>query len=116
MFDPEKIITENKERDAQILTKYWQDKLSQDDIGKEFNISGSRVGQILWANRSLVKYDPEFEKSKRIRHYEKQYEISQPENKTQEYWLDRIRDEVQVDKPAEEEKPSWLQGRLNGVN
>lgn len=113
MFDPEKIITENKERDAQILTKYWRDKLSQDDIGKEFGISGSRVGQILWANRTLVKYDPDFEKAKRIRHYEQQYEKAKPEAHSQEHWLDKIRDEVDTAKPAEE-TPDWLKSRLTG--
>lgn len=111
MIDPQKILTENKERDAQILEQYWVEKKSQTDIATSFKISQSRVAQILYANRSLIKYDPDYEKAKRIRHYEQQYENAQPEAHSQEHWLDKIRDEVDVVK-VEESTPDWLKSRL----
>lgn len=116
MIDPQKILTENKERDAQILEKFWIEKLSQTDIANSFEISQSRVAQILYANRSLIKYDRDYEKAKRIRHYEQQYEASMPEAHSQEHWLDKIRDEVEIEKPTESETPDWLKSRLTGVN
>lgn len=112
MIDPQKILTENKERDAQILDQYWIEKKSQTDIANSFEISQSRVAQILYANRSLIKYDPDYEKAKRIRHYEQQYEKATPENHSQEHWLDKIRDEVNTAKI--EETPDWLKSRLTG--
>lgn len=115
MIDPQRILTENKERDAQILEKFWTEKKSQKEIALSFEISQARVCQILYANRSLIKYDPDYEKAKRIRHYEQQYESAQPEAHSQEHWLDKIRDEVEMAKPAEE-TPDWLKSRLTGVN
>ena len=115
MIDPQKILTENKERDAQILEQYWVEKKSQVDIAKSFEISQSRVAQILYANRSLIKYDPDYEKAKRIRHYEAQYELATPETHSQEHWLDQIRNEVETAK-VEESTPDWLKSRLTGVN
>ena len=111
MIDPQKILTENKERDAQILEEYWVLKKTQSEIAMSFKIDQSRVSQILYANRSLIKYDPDYEKAKRIRHYEQQYENSAPENHPQEHWLDMIRNEVETAK-VEEATPDWLKSRL----
>ena len=74
------------------------------------------MAQILYANRSLIKYDPDYEKAKRIRHYEQQYENAQPETHSQEHWLDKIREEVETAKPEESPTPDWLKSRLTGVN
>lgn len=116
MIKPEQILTENKDRDAQILEQYWVNKLSQKDIAISFSISQARVSQILYENRSLIKYDPDYEKSKRIRHYEAQYEMATPENHTQEHWLEKIRDEVEGQNQTQAEQPSWLNGRLTSAN
>lgn len=112
-IDPEKILTENKERDAKILADFWVEKKSQRQIAEEQNLSQVRINQILYANRSLIKYDADFEKNKRIRKYEEELEKSETIKHDSEYWMDKIRDEIEVaSNNSNEEKPSWLTDRL----
>lgn len=65
---PTDIVTRHKIRDSKILSLYSRDTWSFEDIGKRFNISATRVGQIIYKNRHLLKIDKEYEKVKRVYH------------------------------------------------
>jgi hypothetical protein len=63
---PTGIVTKNKIRDSKICSLYAQDALTYEEIATRFGITATRVGQILYKNRSLLEADKRFEKIKRV--------------------------------------------------
>jgi len=66
MMIPSDVVTRHKIRDSKILSLYSRDSYSFAEIGIRFKISATRVGQIIYKNRHLLKIDQQFEKTKRI--------------------------------------------------
>jgi predicted XRE-type DNA-binding protein len=63
---PTDIVTQHKIRDSKICSLWSKDGLTQEEIGLRFKITSSRVNQILYKNKHLVKIDKEYEKLKRL--------------------------------------------------
>jgi len=63
---PTDIVTQHKIRDSKICMLWGRDGLTQEEIGKRFGISTTRVNQIVYKNRHLIKIDKEYEKLKRL--------------------------------------------------
>lgn len=63
---PTDVIGFHKIRDAKILSLYATDEWSFADIGKKFNITATRVGQIIYKNRHLLKIDRDYENFKQV--------------------------------------------------
>lgn len=63
---PTDIVTRHKIRDSKICSLYAKDNVSMEDIGSRFKISATRVHQIIWKNRHLIKIDKDYEKTKRL--------------------------------------------------
>ncbi len=120
MITPEKVAGENKIRDAKIIGLYLYEDQTQEEIAVTMGISRTRVGAILYNNRSLlVAYgmDKDYEKAKRVQYYKRMANKASDGVHDAEYWLNKI--QAEVDGPAETasaEVPNWMNGRLTGVN
>ena len=66
MILPKEVKTKHKIRDFKIVRLWAQDHQTMEDIGKRFKITRTRVSQIIYDNRDLLKSNKEFEKNKRI--------------------------------------------------
>jgi len=66
MILPKEVKTRHKIRDFKICRMWAQDYKTMEEIGKRFGITRTRVSQIIYDNRDLLKSNKEFEKQKRI--------------------------------------------------
>lgn len=66
MILPTSIITQHKIRDSKICMLWSREGRTLEEIGLRFNISATRVHQILYKNKDLIKVDKEYEKLKRL--------------------------------------------------
>jgi predicted DNA-binding protein YlxM (UPF0122 family) len=73
------VSRDNKIRDSKICSLYATDSWTLREIGERFNISETRVNQIIYKNRHLLKIDKEYEKIKRV-HVLKRLLKKHPEN------------------------------------
>ena len=61
-----KIVTKHKIRDAKICALWAKDLWTMEAIGQHFNISATRVSQILYKNQAFIDFHKDWEKKKRI--------------------------------------------------
>ena len=66
MILPTDIVTQHKIRDSKICSLYTRGSATLEEIALRFKISATRVSQILYKNKHLVKIDKEYEKLKRL--------------------------------------------------
>ena len=69
---PTQIVTRHKIRDAKICRLYATDNLSMEDIALRFGISSTRIYQIIYKNRHLLKIDIDWEKQKQVSRIKRQ--------------------------------------------
>lgn len=118
MITPDKIVGHNKIRDAQVCLLFLYENMNQQEIADKLEISRTRVGQVLYANRALLiseTLDSDYEKLQRIQYYKKMALTASETTHDKEYWLDKIKDEVAEKINLPQEQPSSL-NRLLGVN
>lgn len=119
MIKPEKIFGENKVRDAQILMLSLYENKKQSEIAQLTGLSQQRVGIILYNNRALlVEYgmDKDYEKYKRVSYYKRMADKAKEVEHDPEYWMDKIKNEIEGPASTAQETPDWLNGRLTSVN
>jgi DNA-binding CsgD family transcriptional regulator len=63
---PAEIKTQHKIRDSKICILWARDGLTQEEIGEQFKLTATRIRQILYKNKHLLKIDREYEKLKRL--------------------------------------------------
>ncbi len=63
---PDKIKGPNKIRDAAIMQAFLKENLTYKDIGLKFELTASRIQQIVFENRGLISWDKNYEKALRI--------------------------------------------------
>jgi hypothetical protein len=63
---PTEILGNNKIRDAAICRAWAVENLSCEEIAPKFNLTASRIQQIIYKNRALVKIDRDWENTKQI--------------------------------------------------
>ncbi len=97
---PKIIITHHKIRDYKICRLYVEEAQSQEEIGKLFNLSQARIGQILKKNKALLTPDKEWEKYKRINWLKRQTKKRGDTQKDSLDLLDRLRVEIEGEKPT----------------
>lgn len=56
----------HKIRDSKICSLYATDMWTLDEVAEKFKISTTRVNQIIYKNRALLKIDRDYEKFKRV--------------------------------------------------
>lgn len=93
---PTAIRGRHKIRDAKILDLYVREGWTQEEIGKRFDLSASRVGVIIYRNAEVVKYDQADERNKRISHLRRllKKHPEKLEQKTTLDILDKLADEI----------------------
>lgn len=115
MINPDQILGLNKIRDAKICMLFLYEHQTQTEIAATLGISRSRVGIILYNNRALLKLDAEYEKLQRINHYKRMADETSPGVHNKEYWLDKVREEVEGTSQSQIDQPASL-NRLLGIN
>ena len=115
MITPEQIVGQNKIRDAKICMMFLYEHMTQKEIGESLGISRIRVGQVLYANRALLILDSQYEKLQRINHYKRMADEAPAGAHDKEYWLDKVREEVEGTSPEQVNQPASL-NRLLGIN
>lgn len=63
---PTEIVTRHKIRDAAICKRWALGMNTMEELAERFGISATRVYQILYRNRHLVKIDKEWEEVKQV--------------------------------------------------
>lgn len=117
MIKPEQIVGNNKVRDAQICLLFLYENMNQQEIADKLSISRTRVGQVLYANRALLiseTLDSDYEKLQRIQYYKKMAIDAVETTHDKEYWLDKIKYEVESEiKDVGGNQPNVLNRLLN---
>ena len=116
MINPEQIVGQNKIRDAKICMLFLYEHMTQKEIGESLRISRIRVGQVLYANRALLILDAQYEKLQRINHYKRMADEASPALHDKEYWLDKVRQEVEGTSQEQLNQPASLNRLLGIVN
>lgn len=96
---PTQIVTRNKVRDFEICRLYAEESQSQNEIGKVFDLTEARIGQILRKNKVLLSPDREWEKYKRINWIKRQIKKRGDSHKDSLEMIDRLKIEIDGDKP-----------------
>lgn len=65
---PKDVHGANKIRDSKILSLYLSGDWTYQELAERFKISTTRINQIIYRNRALLKIDREYEKIKRVNH------------------------------------------------
>jgi len=73
--------------------------LSAEEIGERFKLTARRIQQIVYANKDFLKIEIEWEKSKRVRWYQQQIVKSGDSKKDSADLQDKLRVELEGDKP-----------------
>jgi hypothetical protein len=100
---PTDIVTRNKIRDSKICQLWGRDGVPMAEIGARFRISGTRVHQIIYKNRHLIKIDKEYEKLKRLAKL-KELLVKHPETMSKKSTLDiidQMREEIDGSKNSD---------------
>lgn len=97
MILPKEIKTRHKIRDMKIVRLWSQDLKTMEEISQRFEITRSRVQQIIYANRDLLRRDKNFEKSKRLVELERMYLKAPDSQKDKADILDQVRKEYDGD-------------------
>src|SRR4030042_233225 len=63
---PEKILGQNKIRDAGICNEWMSKSLNSEELAEKLNLTERRILQILRTNHAFIIIDKEWEKKKRI--------------------------------------------------
>jgi len=92
------IVTRHKIRDAKICDLFLDGELDTDQIGGQVGISGRQVRRILYANRSVLKLDKEYEKIKRIIWLKKQIKKRGDTKQDSAALMDQLRVETEGNK------------------
>lgn len=93
---PDKVKGHNKIRDAKIIHLYAEGK-TMDEIGSRFDLTGSRIQQIIYRNRELLDFDKKYEKAKRINWLKRQLDKAGDSNKDSADILEQYRKEIEGD-------------------
>lgn len=119
LIKPEQIVGKNKIRDAQICLLFLYENMNQQEIAEKMGITRTRVGQVLYANRALLiseTLDADYERLQRIQYYKRKAETADETKHDKEYWIDKIKEEVDRDgRLAEGSQPAVL-NRLLSMN
>ena len=100
MILPTQIKTRHKIRDANILRLFLQENLTLNEIGSRFDLTGSRIQQILYDNKHLIDWNRNYEKAIRVnalKRMHKKYESVLGKKSTIDI-LEQIRKEIEGDK------------------
>ncbi len=89
--------TRYKIRDAGICKSYVADNMTIASIAESFNLTISRIRQILYKNREFLKIDRNWEKIKRIHWYRKQIEKCKDSKKDVADLQEQLRKEIEGD-------------------
>jgi len=98
---PQKIDSRHKIRDAQIVRLFITQNLTLKEIGSRFNLTASRIQQILYKHHDLIDWDKQYEKGIRVnalkRMAEKYPDTLGKKSSIEIY--EQIRKEIEGDKP-----------------
>ena len=98
---PKEIKGIHKIRDSAIVSLFLRENLTLNALGSRFNLTGSRIQQILYNNKQLISWDRNYEKAVRInalKRMEKQYDSVLGKKSTIDI-LEQLRKEIEGDKP-----------------
>ena len=101
MILPKEVIGKNKIRDASIIKLFLQDNMTLKDIGLKFNLTASRIHQILYTHNHLISWDKNYEKAIRVNALKRLHD-KHPNamgKKSTLDIIDHIRKEIEGDKP-----------------
>jgi hypothetical protein len=108
---PEKISGKNRIRDAAIMKCFLQENLTYKDIGIKFNLTASRIQQIVFENRGLISWDKNHEKALRINAL-KRLDQKNPNRLGSKSTIDiqeQLRKEIEGDKPLVDQSTHYSQ-------
>jgi len=92
------IRTKHKIRDSKICSLYIDGEKTIEEIASSFNISTTRVYQIVYSNRDLIQIDQGWEKKKRIRWLRNQIIKRGDTKKDSAELQEQLRKEIEGDK------------------
>ncbi len=98
---PNEINSRHKIRDASILRLFLNENMTLKELGSRFKLTGSRIQQILYDNRSLIKWEKNYEKAIRVNAL-KRLEVKYRNELGKKSVIDiheQIRKEIDGDKP-----------------
>lgn len=95
----EEIKGENPERDFQIIQDFLDESQDVTAIAVKYQISPTRVYQIVYKNKSLIKIEQDWEKTKRILWLKKQILKRGDSKKDSADLQEQLRKEIEGDKP-----------------
>lgn len=101
------IYGNNKIRDFKICQKYMEGE-RMEDIAVTFNLSLTRVKQIIYRNRGVLSADITYEKAKRINWLQRQIKKSEETKKDTADLLEQLRKEIEGDKPVFEQHTHFV--------
>jgi hypothetical protein len=93
------IFGDNKERDAVILRRFWNEKIPAPQVAQEYGLTEQRIYQILENNSTLVQIDRNHAKNLRARRCEIEIETKTKSSKDALDWVEQYRKETEGDKP-----------------
>ncbi len=97
---PTKITTRHRIRDCKICQLYVDENQTMEEIAVKFQLTRTRISQILYDNRSLLVQEKEWERTKRINWLKRQVKQRGNTKKDPADLVDQIRKETDGDKPT----------------
>ncbi len=98
---PQGVTSRHKIRDARIVRLFVTENLTLEEIGLKFDLTASRIHQILYKNHDLIDWDKKYEKGIRVNAL-KRMANKYPDNLGKKSSIDiyeQIRKEIDGDKP-----------------
>ena len=95
------VATRNKIRDYKICRMYVVDYMTMEEIASNFDITTSRIQQILYRNRHLLNLDRNYEKIKRINWLKRQIKKRGDSERDSADLLTQLRAELEGEKGVE---------------